>query len=510
MTKTGGIEKATFPLFTIDTTGRFVFINDAALKLIGSPSREISQQFNAFKLPSFKAIGLDAKLENCVKGQPFEYDCDYVSMFGKRSRVHLQGLPLPIPVGGEDVAGAAVLIHEMEGPHTSRKSTDKLRSERDIAQKELHEINGLHQRFIAMVSHELRTPILPVIGYLSMLQKEEIGPLTEKQKKAVSIATRSTRRLLDLVEKILVMSRGKEEQQSSDFGEVDIPSTVGEAIETMLPVLSQKQLQVITDCPRSVARAWGVRHKILQVLLTLLDNAQKFAEPGGRILVKARDLGPRKVAVTVANTGLGIPKEDRHRVFELFYQVEPPETRSHDGMGLGLAIAREIVMAHGGSIEVVDIDDFDTGVQISLRRADATHRTDSWIGSTDEMRFRVLLADPDETRRRQVADIVSKLPFDVRQVETISDARRLITQWPPTALIVSLDQPYTASQALDLIKNIREKGPRKLLPIITLSTNPSPEQKRQALDCGVTAIVDGLKDWETLIRILGSIYPAHF
>jgi signal transduction histidine kinase len=132
---------------------------------------------------------------------------------------------------------------------------------------------------------------------------------------------------------------------------VDASQVMRDAVATVLPLARKKGLKVACE-PPTIPRIHADRDKLRQCLVNLCSNAVKFTQPGGVITVAAEPVGREKVAIRVADTGIGIAEEHVDKVFEVFYQVDGSSTREYGGAGLGLAIVKSFVEAHGGSVQV--------------------------------------------------------------------------------------------------------------------------------------------------------------
>ena len=488
------LKQATAPIFVVDPEGSFLFINDACLKMIGSPSREQSMEYNVFTLPTVKAAGIDQLLRRCLDGELVESEFQYLSMWGKPAMGHIQCIPVRDP--DLQIVAAAAMVTSLDAGPTGE--VEDLSRELETARMEMRSVDSLRKRFIAVVSHELRTPLAPLLGYLQMMQEKKLGPLTPMQQKAIDVATRNTRRLIDHVEKVLAVTTEQGAQKPRRLKALDTASLVEEAVESMEPLAQERGIELEASCAADTPQVAGERDGLSRVLMTLLDNAIKFCADDGRILLSAGLLEDGGVAIEVSNTGTPIPPGERAQVFEPFYQVEHPHTRSHGGLGLGLAIVRETVLSHGGSISVVEREGFDTTIHMELPSPETSR----------DVGFRVLLVDHVADRRERLASLLAGQGYEINQIEAHVDTSVAMTSWSPMAMVISIDDPKALG--LDVLETIRAGGKGRLLPIFTMTSNPDPGHRRQALDAGATAVLDEPLDPDWLLRVLGAVYPAYF
>jgi len=202
------------------------------------------------------------------------------------------------------------------------------------------------RRFTADASHELRTPLTSIGGYAQMLEE---GGLQDQEitRESVSAIRRESERMRALVEDLLSLSRG-DEGVPLKLGEHDLGTLASEAVEMARVSAGYK---VSVEYANSGDRITAVvdRSRIRQVISILLDNAIKYTPEGGRVKITAREI-ENLVKLEVADTGIGISRDQLPHIFERFHRVD--EARTAGGVGLGLAIARQIAEAHGGEIEV--------------------------------------------------------------------------------------------------------------------------------------------------------------
>ena len=207
-------------------------------------------------------------------------------------------------------------------------------------------------RFLANMSHELRTPLNAIIGFSEMMQRQLLGPVgNARYLEYIGGIRQSGEHLLDLINDILDMSKieiGKYELYTEELNvgkiiRLAVHMVEGRAHEALVKL-------VANDIPDDI-QITADRRAYMQVLLNLLSNAIKFTEPGGTVEIRCfRQMGG--VAITVADTGIGIPKDKIGVVTMPFEQVSSEFTRNHEGSGLGLAITKDLIELHGGMLDI--------------------------------------------------------------------------------------------------------------------------------------------------------------
>src|SRR5206468_7550220 len=205
----------------------------------------------------------------------------------------------------------------------------------------------LKDEFLATLSHELRTPLTAMLGWTRMLRSSRLEPAM--QTRALEIIERNARAQASLVEDLLDMSRIVSGRPRLRIVDTDVAAVVDAAVEVVQPAATAKRLRLTIEIGERPAMTSGDAGRLQQVVWNLLSNAVKFTPPEGHIHVRLRrDNGYR---LSVTDTGAGIEPGFLPIVFEPFRQIDGTSSREYGGLGLGLAIAKQLVELHGGTIE---------------------------------------------------------------------------------------------------------------------------------------------------------------
>jgi signal transduction histidine kinase len=205
-------------------------------------------------------------------------------------------------------------------------------------------------QFVANMSHELRTPLAAILGYAELMQEGFYDPLGQKSLDALTRIRSNGKHLLGLINTVLDIAKIESGQFTLNMADYAIESVI-ETVRSATESLAQnKKLLLKTDVAKSLPVGLGDEQRLTQVLLNLVGNAIKFTD-AGEVRVSATTAN-NHFAVSVADTGPGIPAEHQARIFEQFHQVDSSNTQAKSGTGLGLAIAKQIVEMHGGRIWV--------------------------------------------------------------------------------------------------------------------------------------------------------------
>ena len=211
----------------------------------------------------------------------------------------------------------------------------------------LQTADKLKEEMIQNISHELWTPLTVILGYIGMMADHEFGPLTEQQQECLETVLRKAHALSEVVKDTVTLVQLK--AGALKKRPVDFPRLIERAIAGCLPAAQEAGILFEVEAPPELPGILADEERMSHVLDNLLDNALKFSPRGGRILIRVDDVGPA-VQLSVNDHGIGIPSNELPRVFDRFYQVDGSASRRYGGVGLGLAICKEIVEAHGGEI----------------------------------------------------------------------------------------------------------------------------------------------------------------
>jgi len=321
------------------------------------------------------------------------------------------------------------------------------------------------------------------------------GTLDESRRgRAVHAIYDSARRQAELIEELLDIARIMGGRLKLERSTIDLRDIVGAAIEVVQPAAEAKRIQIAVDNPETALPFYGDSARLQQVTWNLLTNAVKFTPEGGQVgvAVRRRNDGIR---IVVTDSGPGIPEDFLPSVFEPFRQADASSTRRHGGLGLGLAIAKHLVEAHGGRIEVEN-NGTACGTTFTVRlpgtgapARERHERRDAVLAGSDPVSaslggISVLVVDDDEQSREVVATYLTMHGAKVLTADSAAQAFETLHREHADVLLADIAMPD--EDGYSLIRRIRATGPSNFayIPAAALTAFARDEDRQHAMDAG--------------------------
>ncbi|HUQ83015.1 MAG TPA: ATP-binding protein [Gemmatimonadaceae bacterium] len=353
--------QATFDAITdavclIDDAGRLQRCNDAADTLIASVNHgRGDRKFHEIFPPPDKAAA-QAVAEVIDHEQRIQYETRLADRwFSVRLdpvTSHDPSAPSVVAVISDVTQRRAADEERMRllaNTENARKEAEISRLEAEAARREAEKASRAKSEFLAVMSHELRTPLNAIDGYAELMEMEVRGPVTPAQREDLRRIRRSQKHLLSLINDVLNFARLDAGTVRYDIREFLLRDAIHSVEDVTAPQLHARRLQFVrVDCEGDL-RVHADRDKVEQILVNLMTNAIKFTEPDGRITLECAGNGST-VRVTVRDTGRGIPEDKLSAIFDPFVQVARSAGAPSEGVGLGLAISRDLSRAMGGDL----------------------------------------------------------------------------------------------------------------------------------------------------------------
>jgi PAS domain S-box-containing protein len=474
---------------TVDRTGTIVFANPRFAQMVGARVEQIVGK----PLARFLDVVPAAHLPDTPEAQAArDFDSSLRRSDGSALAVRVSEGALVGP-GGEPLSALWMLtdVSELRAAQASlARALEAERSAREAAQK----ANRAKDEFLAMLSHDLRTPLNAMLGWVQILKR---GPQRPGQlERALDVIERNAQRQAQLVEDLLDVSRIAAGKMKIERRPVALAPIVRAAVDSIAQQARARSIEIETEIEEATVLADPKR--LEQVVWNLLTNAVKFSPEGGTVLVRSRV--DASATIEVIDRGRGIASEFLAHVFERFSQEERGEKL---GLGLGLAISRQIVEAHGGRIDVHS-DGVGCGatfrVTLPLATSPASDPALPAPTATSALAGRaILVVDDDRDGREIIAEMLARAGARVTTASSATDAIRLLGSEPFDLLVCDLAMPDKGG--LELVRELRRSsGPNAGVRALALSAHARAEDGQRAIDAGFQRFAAKPIDADDLVR----------
>ncbi|BCL36984.1 PAS domain S-box protein [Nostoc sp. MS1] len=484
--------------------------NDAYLQTVGYTREEFDRlgKINWLELtpPEYHQLDDRAIAEVKANGISRIYEKQYIHRNGRRVSIVL-GIAL---LNDCDDQGVAFVLDISERKLVEQQRDRLLCAER-IARKEAEIANRIKDEFLAVLSHELRTPLNPILGWSKLLRSRQFDAATTDR--ALETIERNARLQTQLIEDLLDVSRILQGKLSLNVSPVSLPMVIEAAIDTVRLAAEAKNIKIQTVFDPHVGQLMGDANRLQQVVWNLLSNAVKFTPTGGKVEIHLKEFN-QQAQIQVIDTGKGITLEFLPYVFDYFRQADGTTTRKFGGLGLGLAIVRQVVELHGGTVVAQSAGEglgatFTVNLPLSLKNETMNHEEQT-PGSNNSQPLnlsgvRVLIVDDEPDIRDLVSFILEDYEVEVTAVSSAQEALEALSQSLPDVLVSDIGMPDVDGYML--IRQIRERSPQEGgdIPAIALTAYAGEINQQQALASGFHLHISKPVDPDALIEAIGSL-----
>jgi PAS domain S-box-containing protein len=378
--------------------------------------------------------------------------------------------------------GTCTDIHDQKQLEVER---DRLFKQEQRARAEAERANRIKDDFLAILSHELRSPLNPILGWTKLMQSHKFDPA--KTREALATIERNARLQTQLIDDLLDIAKILRGKLNLDTVPVNLTFVIESAIETVRTAALAKSIRLHPVLP-DIGHVSGDASRLQQIVWNLLSNAIKFTPRGGQVDIRLERIEDQAY-ITVSDTGKGINPEFLPHIFESFRQEDVSITRKYGGLGLGLAIVRQLVEAHGGTI-TADSPGEGLGatftVQLPLLDSEPTlpQPPEFPQPKLDLTGLRVLAVDDDPDARGLLTALLQHYGAEVLTVASAAEVLSVLETFQPDALVSDIGMPEV--DGYTLIQRIRalpaEKGGQ--VPAIALTAYARHDDQQQAFASG--------------------------
>jgi PAS domain S-box-containing protein len=478
------VEAAPAAMIMVDPAGSIVLANALAEKLLGYERNEI--------------VGLPVErlVPERLRSHHLEYRANYARGAKQRPMgvgrdlyvIRKDGSEVPVEIGLSPInTPDGVFVISAVTDITERKRAAEAESR---ARRAAEEANRAKDEFLAMLSHELRNPLNSILNWAVILRTGQM-PL-ERVSHALEVIERNARVEAQLVESLLDLSRIAAGKLKLDTEQVDLSSVVQTVVDSLRPAADHKAITLEVTMPPAPLVVIGDSGRLQQIFSNLLTNAVKFTSRGGQIRVRVSRIGSR-AQIQVIDNGEGMHADFLPHVFDRFRQAEGAKGRAHGGLGLGLAIVRELVHAHDGSV-VADSPGKGKGstftVTLPIPAVIPTHIEAAGLlrARADEPSIsglRVLVVDDNADARELIALTLESRGAVIRLASSGAEALDFVSREKPDLMIADIGMPQVDGYALihELRAREREQSQERL-SAIALTAYATTTDRDQALAAG--------------------------
>ena len=443
--------------------------------------------------PDLAVRGLDRYYRAALEGQ--------ASVLAQRFHDYVIRIPTPagdMPQSGRvapllqdgAIVGTLTVIDDVSERVTSEAELRRQIAAAEEARAAAESALRAKDEFLATLSHELRTPLNAVLGWTSILQGATPEPAMLDR--ALTVIERNARAQARLIDDMLDMARIVTGKLRLDLGIVDVVATTVAAIDVIGPSAAAKRITVVRACDPGPKLIYADSSRLQQIIWNVLANAVKFTPAGGTVSVAVSERRGA-VSIVVEDSGKGITADFLPYVFDRFRQANPSVNRAEGGLGLGLALVRQLVDMHGGDI-TVSSEGLGHGARFTItfpaippEQAEAV-RARHTLEANALAAYRVLVVDDDADWREALTTYLTGRGAQVKSVDTTPTAIRALQSGSeqPNVAVIDIGLPHQDGYAL--LRELRAlEGDLRRIPAVAVTAYASDEDRRRALAAGFDA-----------------------
>ena len=393
----------------------------------------------------------------------------------------------------------------------AREGLVRARSELTETNKNLKAANEAKSSFLGNVSHELRTPLHVILGNLQILLQGKHGPLSTEQTKALARVNENSIHLLALINGLLDITKAESGKLNLELQPVDIAKVSDEAVDILRTLAQAKGITVVKGYNHKTQIIECDPLRIKQILINLFDNAVKFTSTGDSVMFYIdEDDAAKELVFNVIDTGIGIAPADQQRIFREFEQLDARMTRSNDGVGLGLSIARRLAQLHGGDLHVES--SLEKGSRFILRlpirdvptpegTTPARGRPYTPPPRPNKPSEAVILAVEDYAPNLEILTTYLELEeFKVLSAATGTEGVALAKSKLPDLIIMDVKMP--GMDGLEATRIIKADPATRHIPVIMLTAFARESDKKLCMEAGASSFLSKPVDFARLSALI--------
>ena len=445
------VESSDDAIISKDLNGIILSWNRGAERVFGYTAEETVGRSITMLLPPDRLEEEATILGTLVRGERIDhFETERITKDGRRIDISLSVSPIKDQHGR--VIGGAKIARDISFRRQLEREREWALAQERHGRTLAEAANRAKDAFLAMVSHELRSPLSPILSWARLLRMKVLDEA--KSARALETIERSARTQAQLIDDLLDISRIVAGKLRLEVQPVDVALVIAQAVEVVRPAADAKRIRLETVLDTETGMVSGDPARLQQVVWNLLSNAVKFTPKGGRVQIILERVNSH-VEIAISDTGQGVSPEFLSHLFERFQQADTGTTRSHGGLGLGLAIVRHIVELHGGTVFAESPGEGQGATftvklprAIFMRTAGEAERRHPTLGPVPEpadfpslRELRVLVVDDEPDSNEVVTTVLVAAGAEVRVAASAAEGLEHLKQWTPHVIVSDIGMP---------------------------------------------------------------------
>lgn len=485
------LQHSSFALGYVDSELHLIYCNGAFAQLCDSPLEKLLRKPLVEIIPFAGLVCKNAILRD-APGK--EHVCH-----GLLARTNGDAAPLKLTLCPDTTGNSGFLVTLVPDP---LNETSAVPDHHQAPSRRQPPVPEGRDQFLAVLEHELRNPLTPILAWTEVL-KQEPNP-TQQMRRAVSAIERSVLQQRALVDDLLDLASIHSGSLRCEQFPVCIYSVLAESVSHFEARAREKDIDMVFESLGAEATVTGDRRRLAQIFDNLLDNAVKFTPRGGRIEVRMK-CELKRVRIDISDTGIGIAPDFMSELFKTFTQAHPLASRHRRGLGLGLALVKNLIERHNGEVQAASSGE-NLGSTFSIFLPLQVPDVMSTGTAVADFRRKVLIVEDRDDTREALRTLLESWGFHVAEAPDGIAGLKTVAEFAPDLVLCDLSMPVM--DGWEMARQLRESIPAAQIPLIALSGHGTPCDIQRSLDSGFQAHIVKPCEARALLSVLKKFLPV--